>query len=95
MTRTIYTSFPKGTRVTRPAGGFVLWLELPARVNSRELLSAALKRGVCFVPGDVFSASKRYTNYLRLSCGHRWDRRMERGVQVLGELASSAAREAG
>src|SRR5260370_15900908 len=29
MLRTIDKSFPGGTKVTRPAGGFVLWLELP------------------------------------------------------------------
>ena len=29
MTRVIEQAFPPGTRVSRPAGGFVLWVELP------------------------------------------------------------------
>jgi DNA-binding transcriptional MocR family regulator len=51
MIRTIDRTFPKGTKVSRPDGGFVLWLELPKPLESRELFAAALKRGVCFVPG--------------------------------------------
>jgi hypothetical protein len=61
-------SLPEGTRVSRPDGGFVLWLQLPKPLASRELFEAALKKGVCFVPGDVFSASHRYANCLRVSC---------------------------
>jgi DNA-binding transcriptional MocR family regulator len=30
--------FPKGTRVTRPEGGYFLWLELPASVDALQLL---------------------------------------------------------
>jgi DNA-binding transcriptional MocR family regulator len=90
MIRAIDAAFPKGTRVTQPSGGFVLWLALPKPIAARVLFDAALERGVCFAPGDVFSASNRYGNCLRLSCGHGWDARIERGVQTLGELAHVA-----
>src|SRR5262249_50539994 len=89
MTRAIEKTFPEGTKVTRPAGGFVLWLELPRPLKSRELFSQALEKGVCFAPGDVFSASGRYHNCLRLSCAHPWSARIEKGVTTLGTLASS------
>src|SRR6266853_3501265 len=88
MSRTIDKTFPKGTRVSRPAGGFVLWLELPRPLKSRELFNQALDKGICFVPGDVFSASDRYANCLRLSCGHSWQARIEKGLKTLGEIAS-------
>jgi DNA-binding transcriptional MocR family regulator len=87
MIRTIDRAFPKGTRVSRPAGGFVLWLELPKPLASRELFDAALKRGVCFVPGDVFSTSQRFAGYLRVSCGSAWHARIEKGLEILGEIA--------
>jgi DNA-binding transcriptional MocR family regulator len=90
MTRVIEKTFPAGTKVTRPAGGFVLWLELPRPLKSRELFRQALEKGICFAPGDVFSPSGRYHNCLRLSCGHAWDARIEKGVATLGALASSA-----
>jgi len=91
MTRAVERGFPDGTRVSRPAGGFVLWIELPARIDTRTLFDEALRRGVCFAPGDVFSASGRYANCLRLSCGHSWDRRLERGLETIGEIAANAA----
>lgn len=86
MTRAIDRSFPSDTRVTRPEGGFVLWLELPPACNARELLKAALAQGICFVPGDMFSASSRFQNCIRLSCGEAWGPRIEQAVKQLGEL---------
>lgn len=88
--RAIDESFPPGTKVSRPAGGFVLWLELPQRLRSRKLFEQALEHGICFAPGDVFSASDTYAHCLRLSCAHTWDERMDAGVRTLGRLASAA-----
>lgn len=89
MQSAIVEAFPEGTRVTRPMGGFVFWLELPERINTRKLFYTALDEGICFAPGDVFSATNRYAHCLRLSAGHLWSRRLERGVWKLGELAAS------
>jgi DNA-binding transcriptional MocR family regulator len=91
MIRAVDRSFPKGTKVSRPAGSFVLWLELPKSMQTRVLFDEALEHGICFAPGDVFSASGRYGHCLRLSCGHGWDDRIEKGVVKLGELACAAA----
>ncbi len=88
MTRAIDRSFPATTRVTRPAGGFVLWLELPASFDSRRLFAAAIARGICFAPGDLFSAAKTHRNCFRLSCGHVWNDRIERSIETLGALAA-------
>ena len=88
-TRAIERSFPPGTKVTRPAGGFVLWLELPRPFDSRALLAEALANGICFAPGDVFSASGRYRHCLRISCASPWNARLEAGVATLGALATA------
>jgi DNA-binding transcriptional MocR family regulator len=92
MLRAVDRTFPPSTKVSRPAGGFVLWLELRKPVSSRALFDEALHSGICFAPGDVFSASGRYANCLRLSCGHAWDRRLENGVGKLGEIVHAALR---
>ncbi|CAB3773620.1 PLP-dependent aminotransferase family protein [Paraburkholderia humisilvae] len=89
MTRTIEASFPADTKVSRPAGGFMLWLELPRGFDSRQLFEKALEQGICFAPGDVFSASRRFRNCLRLSAGHVWNERIEDGVRRLGRLAKA------
>ncbi|WP_330836565.1 PLP-dependent aminotransferase family protein [Piscinibacter sp.] len=88
MVVTIEQAFPTGTRVSQPAGGFVLWLELPKPADSRMLFVQALERGVCFAPGVVFSASGRYAQCMRLSGGHGWSPRLEKGLRELGTLAS-------
>ncbi len=93
MSRAIDRSFPPSTRVTRPAGGFVLWLELPKPFDSRRLFEDAIARGICFLPGDVFSASKSHRNCMRLSCGHPWDERIERSIETLGAMAADALKK--
>ena len=87
MSRAVEASFPPETKVSRPAGGFVLWLELPKRFDSRALFDEAIEQGICFAPGDVFSASRRYRHCLRLSAGGAWSDRMEDGVRRLGQLS--------
>lgn len=90
MTRAVARHFPASTKITRPSGGFVLWLELPPQFDSRAVYALALKEGVCFAPGDVFSASDRYRHCLRLSCGHTWDASLEAAVATLGRLVEEA-----
>lgn len=92
MHAAVASAFPKNTRVSRPDGGYLLWLELPEAIDTRKLYGEALAHGICFAPGDVFSATNRYANFLRLSAGYRWDERLERGVAKLGGLAKSHLR---
>jgi DNA-binding transcriptional MocR family regulator len=80
--------FPPGTRVSRPLGGFVLWVELPAGTNSLELHERARARGISIAPGPIFSAAQRFTNCIRLNCGHPFTEVIEHAVRTLGELAS-------
>jgi DNA-binding transcriptional MocR family regulator len=79
--------FPRGTRVTRPAGGFVLWVELPKNANSVTLFERLLERRITIAPGPMFSASQRYQNCLRLSLGQIWSERQERALREVGALA--------
>lgn len=83
--------FPAGTRVTRPAGGLVLWTELPRNVDGTEIFRAALARRIGVAPGMLFSAKADYRNYLRLSFGQPWSAKMERALEKIGHLAKEAA----
>ncbi len=91
MSRAIGRHFPEGTRVSRPAGGFVLWVELPKGIDTREFFGAALERRICFAPGDVFSATRRYAHCMRLSCGAPWSAPIERALETLGVMARETA----
>jgi DNA-binding transcriptional MocR family regulator len=86
MTDRVTELFPTETRVSRPEGGFVLWLELPGRVNTTELAERALDAGVNFAPGALFSASGKFDYCLRLNCAVRWDNRVERALARLAAL---------
>ncbi|MFY0573196.1 hypothetical protein ACN28S_01460 [Cystobacter fuscus] len=88
----ILSSFPEGSRLTQPRGGFVLWVELPKRVDSVELYRRALEEGISISPGVLFSASGGYRNYIRLNCGNRWTAPLERGLSRLAELATALQR---
>ncbi len=87
MSRAVSASFPAGTRLTRPAGGYVLWVELPPAVNSLELFDRALAAGVSIAPGPIFSAKGKFRNFIRLNCGIPWSPEVERAVERLGRLA--------
>lgn len=83
--------FPPGTKVTRPAGGVVLWVELPPEVDGTELFRSALASRIGTLPGMVFSAKGDFRNYLRLNCGLPWTTTVQRAIQQLGRLASERA----
>lgn len=83
----IAESFPRGTRVTRPSGAYILWVELPKECDSVALFEQLLERGITIAPGQMFSASQRYRNCMRLSVGQVWDERHERALREIGRAA--------
>lgn len=84
--------FPSGTRVARPSGGIVLWIEMPEGVDGTELFRTALASRIGIAPGIVFSAKAGYRNFIRLNCGLPWSGPIERAIEKLGRMASTLAR---
>ncbi|MEL1265409.1 PLP-dependent aminotransferase family protein [Pseudoxanthomonas putridarboris] len=80
--------FPAGTRVTRPSGGYFLWLELPAGSDALALHRRALAHGISIAPGPIFSANRGFAHCLRLNYGHPMDARVEQAIAMLGRLAA-------
>lgn len=78
--------FPEDICVTRPQGGFVLWIELHKKINTFELYDQALKHKISFAPGRIFSLQERYENCLRISYGNPWSKQVEDGIKTLGRL---------
>ena len=87
VTQAVSLSFPEGTRVTRPSGGFVIWAELPGSCDGLEVYERALKAGITIAPGPLFSAKGAYRNFIRLNAGS-WSDRVRQAVVTLGKLAS-------
>jgi len=82
--------FPEGTRVTRPAGGLLLWVELPRKTDALKLYQAALAERIAILPGRIFSTSNRFRNHIRLNCGQTWSEAHERALVRLGRLCEDA-----
>ncbi|GAB6177367.1 PLP-dependent aminotransferase family protein [Desulfobaculum senezii] len=85
--------FPPGTRVTRPQGGMVLWVELPECVDSVKYFYKAKAAGVGIAPGSIFSTQDKFKNFIRLSCGGAWTPEIENGLSTLGAIASQMVAE--
>jgi DNA-binding transcriptional MocR family regulator len=78
--------FPADTRITRPQGGFVLWVEMNKKMDGYKLHKRALKQNIGIAPGQIFSSQGQFHNYFRLSYGLPWNNKVEQGLEILGEL---------
>jgi DNA-binding transcriptional MocR family regulator len=78
--------FPEDTKVSRPHGGFILWVELNKKVNTFKLRIEAMKHHISIVPGKIFSAGSGYNNCIRISFGKPWDDNADYGLMMLGKM---------
>jgi DNA-binding transcriptional MocR family regulator len=83
--------FPAATRTSKPVGGAVLWIELPANVNSEHLFEEAIENSISIAPGLIFSPCTRYENFIRLSFGHPWSEEIEQSIAWLGRKVKELA----
>jgi len=87
FTAAIGRHFPAGTRVSRPSGGSVLWVELPKETDTLTICQQALREGIAIAPGVLFTTGTEFGNCMRLNAAH-WDERVERSLAILGRLAA-------
>ncbi|MBI4563398.1 MAG: PLP-dependent aminotransferase family protein [Planctomycetes bacterium] len=87
MAQAVRRSFPKGTRISTPAGGMALWVELPERADSLKLYDQALQSGITIAPGPIFSPRGRFRNFIRLSGGSSLEK-IESAIATLGRLVA-------
>ena len=78
--------FPEDTCITRPHGGFTLWIEMNKKINGYKLHKRALKHNIGIAPGQIFSSQGRFENCFRISYGEPWSPRIEDGIKTLGKL---------
>ena len=78
--------FPPDTKISRPHGGFVLWLQLNKKINSFKLRTEAMKHKISIVPGRIFSANCNYSHFIRISFGRPWSEDVDYGLMMLGKM---------
>lgn len=82
--------FPAQTRISRPAGGYLVWIEMPASVDSMDVYREALERGITIAPGRIFSNSDLYRNFMRLNCSYESTTEIESAVRTVGAIVHQA-----
>ena len=85
-TQAIAEYFPGDIKISRPQGGYVLWIELNKRVDAFELYEQALNYNISISPGQIFSTDSRFTNFIRISFGIPYDDEIEKSLKTLGRL---------
>ena len=73
--------------MSRPQGGFVLWVQLPDTVSGTQVYQRARAENINVAPGLMFSTANKYENCLRLNSANPWNERIEHAVGRLGSLA--------
>ncbi len=94
MQQAVRLYFPKGTKVTRPEGGYVMWVELPKikgkYPNAVTLHKIALEHKISIAPGPIFSHNPEYHHHFRLNCGYPWSPAIDDALRLLGQLVHKA-----
>ena len=93
MLAALERDMPKSVTWNQPEGGMFIWLQLPPGIDSTELLAAALKENVAFVPGGPFYATPASaadsSRTLRLSFVTVPAEKIAVGIERLGKLLAA------
>lgn len=82
--------FPAGTRFTEPDGGLFIWVELPEKLNAREILDQAIARNVAFVPGTHFYINGGHENTLRLNFSNSTVQQIHDNMPTIREIVENS-----
>jgi 2-aminoadipate transaminase len=87
--RIIHQCFPSSTRVWEPAGGFMLWVELPAGIDIERAYQQSMEMKVAFCRGAVFFTSENeHVGAMRLNCSRPNEAALVEGLKILGQIMS-------
>ena len=75
-------------KTTKPNGGFFLWLTLPERLNSKEMLPLAVNELVAYTPGTAFYGDGRGANNIRVCFSHPTAANVKVGIQRLAKVVN-------
>jgi len=83
MLKALDRYFPPEVTWTKPQGGLFLWATFPEYIDAAEVLKAALKEKVAFVPGTSFFADDTVRNTARLNFSYCDEKKIEDGIYRL------------
>ena len=89
LNEAIRRHFPADIRVSRPQGGYFLWVEFAEGFDTLVLHQQAAAQGISIAPGPIFSASRQYRHCIRLNYGSPWSADFEQGIAILAKLSKA------
>ncbi len=78
--------FPPQAEWTRPGGGLFIWATLPDFIDTSDLLAAALRDNVAFVPGEGAFLDGRGRSSMRLNFSGVGEDDIREGVRRIGRV---------
>jgi len=84
MDEALKRHMPAEVKWNKPDGGMFLWLELPERVTDQDLFSAAVQRGVSFLPGYLMYPTRARRHAGRLNFSVPDEETIDHAVALLG-----------
>lgn len=93
IAETVVRHFPRGTSVSSPKGGLVLWIELPGNIDAVELFRRSISQKIVVCPGAIFSASNQHKNHIRINGGMKFTPKVEQALIELGKMVKDALAE--
>ncbi len=90
MIEAMTKNFPPEVKFTRPTGGLFLWVELPEKINTMELLPKAIEKDVAYIPGSAFYPDGGGNNTMRLNFSYASEEKIEEGIRRLANVFREA-----
>jgi 2-aminoadipate transaminase len=94
MLKALERFMPAGTTWTDPDGGFFVWVTLPDSIDVGRMLPQVRERGVDYLAGGTCYADGSGTNQMRLSYSFTTEDQIEKGIEIIGEVAKGELLEA-
>lgn len=85
MIAALQKHLPRNISFTVPRGGFYIWLHLPEKLDSTEILKRAIDKGVVFVSGKTFDPHGIINNTMRLSFCNTSVEKINEGIPLVAE----------
>lgn len=83
--------FPQGTIIWIPEGGFLLWVEVPQRIDIEAVYQAALLKNVAFSRGKAFfTTPEAKVSSMRINCSRPTTNELVQGLETLGKILSQS-----
>ncbi len=85
LIQNIHDCWPENVRFNTPNGGLALWVETHPDADMQSLYYSLLSDKIVITPGVLFSTTKQFNNYLRLSFNHPTTGNREKAIKRIAK----------